>query len=1372
MASDRGFQVRPVGAAPSVERTVEIVEDDPRLERRTLRLRDLPDDVCVLVLGDPGSGKTTCMAEAASVFGGSFVPVRQFLTRPAGWVTPGTPLFLDALDEALAGGPSNPADAVARKLYECGQPRFWLSCRPVDWAALAGTRVLRDAAGNRPLIPVRLLPLNDADVEALVRAGGQVPTEFLRQVEEARLTPLLHNPQTLLLMLDVASRGGGLPSSRRALYETAADLLAREANRERPRLHHTGRPPPPVALLDAAGLACAVLLLADRDAVALDSSSDQRDVSLDDLDPEGTNRDALRAALASRLFSAVGEGRFAPQHRTVAEFLAGRFLARRVAAPLSLPQRRVEALLCGRHPEPHPSLRGLFAWVATLLPARAERLVRLDPYGVLAYGDPSEFGPAALHALLGALADLERRDPFFRSGMWGEARLGALASPALAGALREILESRPWPGQLAWCVLEALSDGQALPELVSTLSSVVLDSSVSEDGRAGAIPALLRACAGEISPAVAVFRRLLEDRDPHGPKGLAARLLVRLYPDHLGTTDLADFANFFAGGSERTTTHAQGHIEWRLPSRVPAGAEPSVLDTWAAQPWVSGARPTLGPTAALARVARALLPRALPTLGVDEAARLVGWLRIIGAHERDNDEAMRAAFAARADLFALMAIAATELGPRDALREAYMGSYNLRNLVPWWVWPEDGGLRLLEQGLAEADPFRQELLSRFCLRFCFDGSKGQELFERVWQEAERNSDLAELVAGAVTCAVPDDEHYWQRHQSLRRREERKKDRQWRSENLRRLRTDLLQIANGTADNALRWCADVCLGRFVGADEDAKQATPFERLSREADAEVSAAAGAGLRLLVANGWLPSSAEVGGLRVQGREYTMARAWLLGADMLFADSDGAMPQLPDNRLTSLMVLALVTSTSFGTSEKRDWPGRVAAALPAAATAALRDLILPQLEAGLKFVDGLSEVLQKPDFEVVKRALLPDLVERAASGTAIDDVLDACFANVACDTLLATLRRRLNVVSEEGGARWPLLVAAWMLSSDEFEAEVGRAVDRDQGRLTDLAERTGEMPLSFFVGTKPPLQLAHRVFLVRRCGPAWCPAPRPVGVFSAPCAADLASFVDRQLDAIASDPLPEARRALEAFAEDTSLAPHLAMIRHALARRQRDDIRRGWETPSLEALVGALRAGEPATADDLLAFAEDHLRSLNAELRTTQENRWKGFWDSRPLRPKIENDCRDHLCALLAGRFEAAGLSAAVEARVSGDDRCDIKVRSLAVTLPIEAKGEWHKEVWTAWRNQLAEGYAREPSSAGRGVYLVFWCGKKRIAHPESGIVMRDPSALEEALQTLVNESGHALRVVVMDIMPPGVPSAGRSTSRRTGRRPRPAG
>jgi hypothetical protein len=127
--------------------------------------------------------------------------------------------------------------------------------------------------------------------------------------------------------------------------------------------------------------------------------------------------------------------------------------------------------------------------------------------------------------------------------------------------------------------------------------------------------------------------------------------------------------------------------------------------------------------------------------------------------------------------------------------------------------------------------------------------------------------------------------------------------------------------------------------------------------------------------------------------------------------------------------------------------------------------------------------------------------------------------------------------------------------------------------------------------------------------------------------------------------------------------------------------------------------------------------------------------------------------------GRFEAAGLSATVEARVTGDDRCDIKVRALSVTLPVEVKGYWHPELWSAWRTQLGDRYAREPSSAGRGIYLVLWFGRKRLKHPASRSRIVDPRALEAALQDLVDAAGYALRVVVIDGSPPTAGSTKRS-------------
>src|SRR5690606_29473959 len=74
---------------------------------------------------------------------------------------------------------------------------------------------------------------------------------------------------------------------------------------------------------------CAILLLADKTGIALDSeAAHTRFPLLDRFLPPDRNHAA--AAIKTRLFIADGENRFVPKHRSIAEYLAARWLARRL----------------------------------------------------------------------------------------------------------------------------------------------------------------------------------------------------------------------------------------------------------------------------------------------------------------------------------------------------------------------------------------------------------------------------------------------------------------------------------------------------------------------------------------------------------------------------------------------------------------------------------------------------------------------------------------------------------------------------------------------------------------------------------------------------------------------------------------------------------------------------------------------------------------------------------------------------------------------------------------------------------------------------------------------------------------------------------
>ena len=100
---------------------------------------------------------------------------------------------------------------------------------------------------------------------------------------------------------------------------------------------------------------------------------------------DGIDNDMIQSALSTKLFRLTGQNLLEPCHRTVAEFLAAKWIAKALRNQLSI--RRLEGVLYGNNYIVPTALRGLHAWIATLSPAIASKFIERDPYGFFRYGE-------------------------------------------------------------------------------------------------------------------------------------------------------------------------------------------------------------------------------------------------------------------------------------------------------------------------------------------------------------------------------------------------------------------------------------------------------------------------------------------------------------------------------------------------------------------------------------------------------------------------------------------------------------------------------------------------------------------------------------------------------------------------------------------------------------------------------------------------------------------------------------------------------------------------------------------------------------------------------------------------------------------------
>ncbi|MCA9499833.1 MAG: hypothetical protein KC588_11620, partial [Nitrospira sp.] len=365
----------------------------------------------LILLGDPGMGKSTVLSEQESISGKMqhdssqkylFLNLRSYKTdsRLADdllksstfkeWLagTHTLHLFLDSLDEGLLSI-NTLAAFFADEFKKIPSERLYLriACRTVEWPDLL-ENALQDWLGKDVVQHYVLAPLRKKDVEEAARVSGLGADHFLIQVESSAVVPLAIKPVTLKFLLSVYRKQGSLPSSQSTLYLEGCRLLAAEPSDSRRAAGYQGELTAGQRMAVAARIA-AGMIFGNRNAIYLGTNpaeAPDEDVTLPELSGGTESDDGVRFNLGEKeiqetldtgLFSTAGPNRIGWGHQTYAEFLAAWYLKKH---DISISQ--IKSLIT--HPNDLagkivPQLSETAAWLAGMIPEIFQAIVQAEP---------------------------------------------------------------------------------------------------------------------------------------------------------------------------------------------------------------------------------------------------------------------------------------------------------------------------------------------------------------------------------------------------------------------------------------------------------------------------------------------------------------------------------------------------------------------------------------------------------------------------------------------------------------------------------------------------------------------------------------------------------------------------------------------------------------------------------------------------------------------------------------------------------------------------------------------------------------------------------------------------------------------------------
>ena len=451
----------------------------------------------IVILGEPGMGKTYCLRQIArSSEQYIWVPPESFIRNPNRFKpkSPDQHLIIDGIDELAALQDTDVLHVVLKALAKVDCPKFLMSCRSAEWKHLSSSRQIENDYGVTP----KVLTLAGISKEQAFKFLSDSTKDrraktILDYLDKVNLYRFYNNPLYLKLISGILGSGENVTmTSKYDLYDRVSKVLLSEHNNAIIESSRLGKLSIEEAL-DSAGAICASMLVTGKIYVTSNQPLDKRDNTLCiDISEIESLPDArkVKDVLNSSLFKLADyeTGCRMPYHRSLAEFLAARWIANTLRGKELSRNRFLQSIMVeAQFPA---SLRGMCGWLA-LYVEFTDKVIETDPYGLLLYSDLERLPSAKIRMLVNELVVLDQKSPSFRNEDWSNSVPPGLVREDTTQSVKNVILNEEIGTQLKQLMVEAVKDSTQASVFEKSLMKVLCNRNASYTLRLNVLEILL-----------------------------------------------------------------------------------------------------------------------------------------------------------------------------------------------------------------------------------------------------------------------------------------------------------------------------------------------------------------------------------------------------------------------------------------------------------------------------------------------------------------------------------------------------------------------------------------------------------------------------------------------------------------------------------------------------------------------------------------------------------------------------------------------------------------------------------------------------------------------------------------------------------------